>query len=261
MNPHKELNMHKKHPCSILSVQISASDIKGFCRDSRWRRNFRGAGEDAAVVIAEIKKRGIVAVIRHSNTETIVPIANALRAGGVTALEITMEVPNALRVMEELRREFQDEIMVGAGTVLDPETARAAIMAGAQFIFSPTVNIETIKMTKRYGVLSVPGAMTPTEILAAYESGADMVKVFPANILGPDFFKAIAGPLPHIPLMPTGGIDVNNAADYIKAGAVAVGVGSTLVDAKKEITNDYLFQLTETALRFVEAVSGAKQYR
>lgn len=212
------------------------------------------------MVIEEIKKRGIVAVIRHANTETIVPIANALKAGGVTALEITMEAPNALKVIEELHREFQDDIIVGAGTVLDPETARAAIMAGAQFIFSPTVNIDTIKMTKRYGVLSVPGAMTPTEILTAYEAGADIIKVFPAHILGPDFFKAMAGPLPHIPLMPTGGIDVNNAADYIKAGAVAVGAGSTLVDGKKEVTSDYLFELTERALRFVEAVSDAKQY-
>ncbi|SFB20316.1 MULTISPECIES: bifunctional 4-hydroxy-2-oxoglutarate aldolase/2-dehydro-3-deoxy-phosphogluconate aldolase [unclassified Bacillus (in: firmicutes)] len=210
--------------------------------------------------IEEIKKRRIVAVIRHAKLDTIIPIAHALYAGGVSALEITMETPRAIHVIEALRTEFTNDVLVGAGTVLDGETARAAIMSGAQFVFSPTVNKETIKMTKRYGVISVPGAMTPTEILRAYEAGADLIKVFPAHVLGPAYFKAVAGPIPHVPLMPTGGIDVDNIADYFKAGAVAAGVGSTLVDASREISADYLLNLTDKARLFMEKVQFSKQY-
>lgn len=209
--------------------------------------------------IHEIKKRKIVAVIRGATIHTIVPIAQALRLGGVTALEITMETPNAPRIIERLREELQSDVLIGAGTVLDAETARAAILSGAQFIFSPTVNKETIRMAKRYGVTSVPGAMTPTEILQAYEAGADLIKVFPAHILGPEYFKAVAGPLPHIPLMPTGGLHLGNAKEYIEAGAVAIGVGSTLVAAKQKIDSESLPQLTERARCFVEQVDVAKQ--
>lgn len=210
--------------------------------------------------IEEIRKRRIVAVIRHAKVDTIIPIAHALYAGGVSALEITMETPNALRVIEELRSAFSDEVLVGAGTVLDGETARAAIMSGAQFVFSPTVNKDAIQMTKRYGVISVPGAMTPTEILTAYEAGADVIKVFPAHVLGPAYFKAVAGPLPHIPLMPTGGIDVDNIGAYFKAGAVAAGVGSTLVDAGSGISTENLSSLTNKARLFMEKVQGVHQY-
>jgi len=210
--------------------------------------------------VQDIAKRGIVAVIRNAKTDTIIPIAQALQAGGVTAFEITMETPGALRVIELLRAECSEEVVVGAGTVLDKETARAAILSGAQFIFSPTVNIDTIKLTKRYGVLSIPGAMTPTEILNAYETGADIIKVFPAHVLGPEYLKAVAGPLPHIPLMPTGGIDIDNIQQYMNAGAIAVGVGGTLVDAKMEITSEGLRQLTEKAYLFVERMQAVKQY-
>jgi 2-dehydro-3-deoxyphosphogluconate aldolase/(4S)-4-hydroxy-2-oxoglutarate aldolase len=134
-------------------------------------------------------------------------------------------------------------------------------MAGARFVFSPVVNIETIKMTKRYGVVSVPGAFTPTEILTAYENGADLIKVFPANLLGPRFFKDVRGPLPHIPLMPTGGIDVSNVGDYIRAGAVAAGAGSTLVDMKQVIDEKYCEKITLKASQFVNEVKRAREMK
>ncbi|MEH7331566.1 bifunctional 4-hydroxy-2-oxoglutarate aldolase/2-dehydro-3-deoxy-phosphogluconate aldolase [Neobacillus drentensis] len=208
--------------------------------------------------IEELKNRAVVAVIRGATLESIIPMANALKEGGVTALEITMETPKALAIIEKAADVFGDDLLVGAGTVLDPETARAAIMAGSKFIFSPTVNVETIRMTKRYGVISVPGAFTPTEILNAYEHGADVIKVFPAGTVGPGYFKNIAGPLPHIPLMPTGGINLQNAKDYIRAGAVAVGVGTSLVDPDRALTEDYLFEVTENARKLMEEVQIAR---
>ncbi|MBM4762918.1 bifunctional 4-hydroxy-2-oxoglutarate aldolase/2-dehydro-3-deoxy-phosphogluconate aldolase [Bacillus sp. B15-48] len=206
----------------------------------------------------EIKKRGVVAVIRDAKRDTIVPIAKALQEGGVTALEITMETPKALSIIELLADQMDEDVLVGAGTVLDPETARAAILSGAKFVFAPTVNVETIKMTKRYGMISVPGAFTPTEVLTAYEHGADLIKVFPANTGGPGHLKAIRGPLPHIPLMPTGGIDLHNAGTFINAGAVAVGVGSTLVNCKKPMNDQYLQELTDTAKAFISEVEKAR---
>lgn len=209
-------------------------------------------------LLNQIQDRGIVAVIRGANKDNIIPIARALSAGGVKALELTVETPKILSLVEMVADELKDEAIVGVGTVLDPETARASIMAGAKFVFSPVVNIETIKMTKRYGVLSVPGALTPTEILTAYENGADLIKVFPANIVGPSYFKDVHGPLPHIPLMPTGGINVSNVGSYIKAGAVAAGVGSTLVNTKAVIDDAYLANLTEVARQFVNEVKIAR---
>ncbi|RDI40934.1 bifunctional 4-hydroxy-2-oxoglutarate aldolase/2-dehydro-3-deoxy-phosphogluconate aldolase [Falsibacillus pallidus] len=208
--------------------------------------------------VEEIKRRAVVAVLRGTSLESIIPIGEALKEGGVTALEITMETPKALAIIEKAADVFGDGLLVGAGTVLDPETARAAIMAGSRFIFSPTVNVETIRMTKRYGVISVPGAFTPTEILNAYEHGADVIKVFPAGSFGPGYFKNIAGPLPQIPLMPTGGINLENAKDYLKAGAVAVGVGTSLVDPKRALTEAYLAEVTLKARRLMEEVRLAR---
>ncbi len=205
-------------------------------------------------VLQRMLDTGVVAVMRKTTPETIIPIAKALRDGGVTSLEITVETPKVLTLIEKVKDELGDEVMVGAGTVLDAETARAALMAGASFIFSPTVREETIEMTKRYGAVSVAGAFTPTEILTAYEKGVDMIKVFPASVVGPKFFKDIKGPLPHIPLMPTGGVDVDNTSDYIEAGAVAVGAGSTLVKQPDQITENYLTDLTNKAKEFVQAV-------
>ncbi|WHZ56125.1 bifunctional 4-hydroxy-2-oxoglutarate aldolase/2-dehydro-3-deoxy-phosphogluconate aldolase [Metabacillus hrfriensis] len=209
--------------------------------------------------VTEIRNRGVVAVIRGATPESIISIGNALKDGGVTALEITMETPRAASVIEAAAAYFGDEVLVGAGTVLDPETARVAILSGAKFIFSPTVRKETITMAKRYGVISVPGAFTPTEILTAYEYGADLIKVFPADAFGPSYLKNLAGPLPHIPLMPTGGVDLHNTADYMKAGAVAVGVGSTLVNTKKPLTEEALFNMKEKAADFINEVKKARE--
>ncbi|MBA4493061.1 bifunctional 4-hydroxy-2-oxoglutarate aldolase/2-dehydro-3-deoxy-phosphogluconate aldolase [Paenactinomyces guangxiensis] len=209
-------------------------------------------------LLNQIKENGIVAVIRGARPQNVSDIARALKNGGVKTLEITVETPKVLSLIEQVSDEFGDEVIVGAGTVLDPETARAAIMAGAKFIFSPTVNPETIKMAKRYGVLSIPGALTPTEILTAYENGADLIKVFPANLFGPRYIKDIHGPMPHIPLMPTGGLNVDNVGDYIKAGAVAAGIGSSLVNTKKAMNEDYFIDLENKASQFVQAVNAAR---
>ncbi|WP_017727101.1 bifunctional 4-hydroxy-2-oxoglutarate aldolase/2-dehydro-3-deoxy-phosphogluconate aldolase [Halalkalibacterium ligniniphilum] len=205
-----------------------------------------------------IQDSGIVAVIRGAKPENMLSIADALYEGGVRVLEITVETPKVLHLIEEVKNSYGEKLIVGAGTVLDAETARATIMAGAEFIFSPNVDVETIRMAKRYGVISIPGALTPTEILTAYEQGADMIKVFPAGVFGPRYLKDIQGPLPHIPLMPTGGVGLDNIADYIKAGAVAAGLGSSLVNAKKLAeANDYK-GLTEKAKQFVQAVKEAR---
>lgn len=210
-------------------------------------------------LLDQMKETGIVAVIRGASEENIIPIANALKNGGVIALEITLETPGALSAIEKLAAELGDEVIAGAGTVLDPETARAAIMAGARFVFAPTVNIETIKLTKRYGVLSIPGALTPTEILTAFENGADLIKVFPAHAFGPKYLKDIHGPLPQIPLMPTGGVNLENLGDFVRAGAVAAGIGSNLVNTKREINEEYLAQLEQTARAYSQAFKEAKR--
>lgn len=205
--------------------------------------------------LEQLKKRKIVAVIRGARPDQILPIAHALQAGGVSTFEITVETPKVCALIEKVKEEFGNEVIVGAGTVLDPETARAVILSGAEFIFSPTVNAETIKMAKRYGVLSIPGALTPTEILTAYEQGGDIIKVFPADVMGVSYFKSLQGPLPQIPLMPTGGISVENIQDYLKAGAVAAGVGGSLVNAKKLYSEKDYANLTEKAKRFSEMIA------
>lgn len=205
-----------------------------------------------------IKQTGVAAVIRGATVDNIVLIGKALSKGGVKVLEITVETPGACAAIEKASLEF-DDVLVGAGTVLDPETARTAIMSGAKFIFSPTINSKTIEMAKRYGVVSIPGALTPTEILSAYEHGADLVKVFPANVFGPSYIKDIHGPLPQIPLITTGGISVANVGEYIKAGASGVGVGSSLVNTKKDLTEQYLSEITGTASAFIKAVQDARK--
>lgn len=205
--------------------------------------------------MSSILDNKIIAIIRGANSKDVLNMAKALHEGGVNILEITMNSPNALSAIEEITVELGDRVVVGAGTVLDSETARAAILAGAKFILSPTVDIETIQMAKRYGALSIPGAFTPTEILSAYENGGDIIKVFPAT-LGPSFIKDIRGPLPQIPLLPTGGIDLNNIQEFMKAGAIGCGIGSALVNTQLEITDEYFVQLTEKARQFASAVQS-----
>ncbi|MGP4039430.1 bifunctional 4-hydroxy-2-oxoglutarate aldolase/2-dehydro-3-deoxy-phosphogluconate aldolase [Gracilibacillus sp. D59] len=205
-------------------------------------------------ILQKIYQHKLVAIIRGVPSEQIIDVANALHQGGVRTLEITVDTPNVLGAIEQVRKEFDGELIVGAGTVLDAETARAAIMAGSQFIFSPTVDVDTIKLTKRYGVVSIPGAMTPTEILTAYENGGDLIKVFPATILGPTYIKDIKGPLPHIPLMPTGGVNLDNISDYFQVGAVAAGLGSSLVKKQQTYSKEDLEALKQRAEQFVAKV-------
>jgi 2-dehydro-3-deoxyphosphogluconate aldolase/(4S)-4-hydroxy-2-oxoglutarate aldolase len=175
---------------------------------------------------------GIVAVVRAPDGEHLLEVAQALVDGGVTVMEITMSVPNALEVISQVRQSMGDRVLLGAGTVLDAETARAVMLAGAEFIVAPTLNLDVIRLCRRYDKLVMPGAFTPTEILTAWEAGADIVKVFPADVVGPAFFKALRGPLPQIRLMPTGGVDLSTAADFLKAGACCLGVGGQLVEPK-----------------------------
>ncbi|KKE77870.1 bifunctional 4-hydroxy-2-oxoglutarate aldolase/2-dehydro-3-deoxy-phosphogluconate aldolase [Bacilli bacterium] len=206
-------------------------------------------------IIEEIKKNKIVAVIRKSNEENIVPILKALSDGGVKSVEITAETPNVGRVIETAVNQIGEEVHIGAGTVLDPETARTVIMAGAKFIVSPTLNTETLKLTNRYGILNIPGVMTPSEILTAYENGAQMVKVFPADVLGPTYIKNILGPLPHVQAMVTGGITIENMNEYLAKGSVAVGIGSNLVNASKLKTKEDYRDLTERASQYTRKLT------
>ncbi|MFD2211563.1 bifunctional 4-hydroxy-2-oxoglutarate aldolase/2-dehydro-3-deoxy-phosphogluconate aldolase [Virgibacillus halophilus] len=199
-----------------------------------------------------IKENKLVAVIRNMKEDDAIPIGEALLEGGVKIFEITAESPDFLTSIKRIKKNFGEEVTVGAGTILDPETAKSAIHAGSEFIFSPTINTETIRLTKRYGAISIPGAMTPTEILTAYEHGADLIKVFPANIVGPGFIKDVHGPLPHIPLMPTGGVDLGNIQEFLNHGAIAVGLGSSLVNTKVNIDKEELNRISERAKQFVE---------
>src|SRR3954466_14980089 len=173
---------------------------------------------------------GVVAVVRSPDSQQLVEACRALADGGVTVVEITMTVPDALDVVRAVRKALGDRVLLGAGTILDPETARAAFLAGAEYIVSPTLNLDVIKLCRRYDKVVMPGAFTPTEILTAWEAGADIVKVFPADIGGPSYLKALHGPLPQIRLMPTGGVDLSTAAAFLKAGACCLGIGSSLVE-------------------------------
>lgn len=204
-----------------------------------------------------IQDSGVIAIVRFDRSEELVQVAQAIRAGGVRAIEFTMTTPNALAIIESATREFGDDVLLGAGTVLDPETARAAILAGAQFIVAPTLNPKVIEVSHRYSKAVIPGAFTPTEILTAWEWGADFVKVFPAEFGGPEYFKAIGAPLPQVKLIPVGGVSLENAGDFIKAGAAAVAVGSNLVK-KSAIAAKNFAELTDLARQFVEAVNRAR---
>jgi 2-dehydro-3-deoxyphosphogluconate aldolase/(4S)-4-hydroxy-2-oxoglutarate aldolase len=200
---------------------------------------------------------GVIAVLRAKSTAELMDVANALYAGGVTAIEVTMTTPGALDVIKVVSAELGGKVVVGVGSVLDPETARAAILAGADYVVAPTLNEAVVRITKRYGKVSIPGAFTPTEILRAWDSGADAVKVFPTSSVGPQYLKDLKGPLPQIPLVPTGGVSVETCGDFIRAGAVAVGAGSALVDSKAVAAGDWA-TITDTAKRMVEEVRKAR---
>ena len=207
-----------------------------------------------AEVIKQIRDVGVIPVVRATTSDEAMRAIEAIRAGGISVLEITMTVPGAVSVIEELATRYDDEAIVGAGTVLDAETARACIVAGAQFVVSPSLNAETIECCRRYGVVVMPGALTPTEVVQAWTAGADFVKVFPAGALGgPSYIKALKAPLPHIELVPTGGVSLKTAADFIRAGASALGVGTDLVDINA-IREGQAALITERAKQFVEII-------
>ncbi len=192
---------------------------------------------------------GIVAVVRANDGSQLVEVCRALADGGIDVAEITFTVPDAIDVLKAVKRELGNRILLGAGTILDPETARAAILAGAEYLVSPTLNLEVIAMARRYGKLSMPGAFTPTEILTAYEAGADIVKIFPAEIVGPAYFKAIRGPLPQVRMMPTGGVDTTTAEKFLDAGACCLGMGSMLIDPKALAAGD-MAKIRESAAKY-----------
>jgi len=206
--------------------------------------------------ISRIAEEGVVAVIRAESKEQGLKIVDAVKKGGIKMLEVTMTVPGAVDIIKELSEHYKNEdVIIGAGTVLDPETARACILAGAKYVVSPSLNPDTIKLCNRYRIPVMPGIMTVKEAIEALELGAEILKVFPGSAFGPSIIKAFKGPVPQGNFMPTGGVSLSNVKDWIKAGAIAVGTGSDLTKGAK--TGDYDL-VTETAKAFVEAVKEAK---
>ena len=204
-----------------------------------------------------IEACGIVAIIRANSANELIDAAAAIHAGGVNVIEVTMTTPNALQVISDVSSAYGDSVLVGAGSVLDAETARAVMLAGAEFIVSPVTKAHVIEICNRYGKVVIPGAFTPTEILTAWEAGADYVKVFPSSGVGASYIKDVKAPLPHIPLVPTGGINAENAAEFISAGATALGVGSSLVN-NQLIEAGQFEALTERAKRLRAEVQRAR---
>lgn len=207
-------------------------------------------------VISKLTETGLVAVVRADNADEAIRISDACLEGGCNAIELTFTVPGAHKVIEALAAKYPNgEMLLGAGTVLDSETARIAILSGANYVVSPAFNAEAAKLCNRYRVPYIPGCMTITEVLTAMEAGADIIKIFPADLFGPKIIKDIKGPLPQAKLMPTGGVDVSNVDQWIKAGAAAVGAGSSLTVGAK--TGDYK-KITETAKEFIEKIKAAR---
>ncbi len=207
-------------------------------------------------VLQKIREVGLLPVLRADSEDEAIAIAHALEKGGVTVLEVTMTVPGAIDAIRRLLRETGDRILIGAGTVLDPETARACMLAGAEFIVSPALNVRTIEICRRYDIAVFPGALTPTEVVTAWESGADAVKVFPCSAMGgAKYLKALKAPLPQIELIPTGGVSLATAAEFLEAGAMALGVGGDLVD-NKAIRAGKAEVITDNARKYLEIVSG-----
>lgn len=209
-------------------------------------------------VLQRVTDCGVIAIVRMRDSSKLISVADAVHKGGVDVIEFTMTTPNALETLHTLRDATGEEVVLGIGTVLDAETARAAILAGADFLVSPTLNPRVVEMCHRYSKVVIPGAFTPTEILTAWELGADFVKLFPATTVGPGYIKDVLAPLPYIKLIPTGGVDLSNAGDFIRAGAWAVAVGGNLVDASAVERGDFDV-LTERARQFAQIVLDAKK--
>jgi 2-dehydro-3-deoxyphosphogluconate aldolase/(4S)-4-hydroxy-2-oxoglutarate aldolase len=208
--------------------------------------------------VEKIRELGVVLVVRAKGDENTMKGLQAMVDGGVKALEITFSVPNAPEVIKAVKARFGDAVVLGAGTVLNQEQAKNAVDAGAAFLVSPNTDLEVMAAASRLGVPMMPGAFTPTEIVNAYKAGASVVKIFPASVGGPDYLKAVRAPLPHIPMMPTGGVDDKTAPAFLEAGAFALGAGSNLFDAKKLAAGDFK-GMTETAARFVSVVNETRK--
>jgi len=209
-------------------------------------------------VLRRIAEVGLVPVVRAQSADEAMKVVDAIREGGVPVLEITMTVPGAIGVMELLARRFGADVVLGAGTVLDAETARACILAGARFVVSPALNLGTIEMCRRYSVAVIPGALTPTEVVAAWSAGADVVKIFPCGAVGgASYIKSLKAPLPQVEMIPTGGVSVKTAADFIRAGSMALGVGADLVDTAA-IREGNARAVTEKAREYVRRVQEAR---
>ena len=208
---------------------------------------------DKAAKLQLIRDTGVIAIMRAHSSDQLIAAADAIRAGGVRVIEVTMTTPGALSVIEEATTRYGEDVIFGAGSVLDAETARAAILAGADFVVAPTLDLATIQLCSRYSVPVMPGCYTPTEILSAWQAGADMVKLFPASVGGPPLVKAILAPLPHIAIVPVGGVDLDTAAAFIASGAAALGVGSSLVSQALLDAGD-MDELTRRAGAFIEQV-------
>ena len=204
-----------------------------------------------------VLQSGIVAVVRAPSGELLADVAEALYSGGVDVMEVTFTVPGAEKVLEKVANRLGDKVLLGAGTVLDPETARIALLSGARFIVSPAVNLEVIRLCQRYSKLVMPGAFTPTEVLAAWEAGADIVKIFPSEITGPAYLKALHGPLPQVRLMPTGGVNLETAAAFLRSGACALGIGGSLVEPKAVASGD-LKRIESLARQYVAIVAETR---
>jgi 2-dehydro-3-deoxyphosphogluconate aldolase/(4S)-4-hydroxy-2-oxoglutarate aldolase len=208
---------------------------------------------DKSYYLQAIAETGVIAILRATSPGKLIRASQALQEGGIVAIEVTMTTPGALAVIAEARQTLPAEIAFGAGSVLDPESARAAILAGANFIVTPACNVKVIEMGRRYSIPVIPGAFTPTEIIAAWESGADIVKLFPASLGGPELVKTLKAPLPQVEIVPVGGIDIENTASYIRAGAMAVGVGSSLINDQL-LDQEKFAEITLRAQQFIQQV-------
>ena len=210
--------------------------------------------------LARVLDRAIVAVIRAESPDLLVDVAEALVAGGVEVMEVTFTVPRVTQVLEKVASKLGSRILLGAGTVLDAETARTAILSGAEFIVAPSVNLDVIALCRRYSKLVMPGALTPTEVVTAWQAGADIVKIFPSELTGPKYLKALHGPLPQVRLMPTGGVNLETVEEFLKAGACALGIGGSLVDPKAVASGD-LKKIESLARQYVEIIARFRASR
>ena len=210
-------------------------------------------------VLDRMVREGLIPVVRVSASQEAMDVADALKAAGVSLIEITMTVQGAMGVIKALSRKFGEEVVIGAGTVLDAETGKEALLSGARFLVSPSLNLDLIHLARQAGAVVIPGALTPTEIVTAWNTHADTVKVFPVGqVGGPEYIKALKGPLPQIPLVPTGGVNIHNAGAFIRAGAAALGVGGELVD-KKAVAQKNFGLIKENAMAFLKAIREARE--